>query len=226
MALKLVQGNIFSTKCKVIVNTINCVGVMGAGIALECRLRYPEMFKIYQDLCNTKNIEIGTLWLYKSQEKWILNFPTKNHWKFPSKHLFLHKGLNAFLSFYKENNITSIAFPLLGADNGGLPKEESFDIMQKYLNDLPINIEVYHYDPNARDDFYDDFRSLILSLDIKDISIRSGLRENYIRKIVDAMKSDQITQLNQLTKVNGIGIKSLEKIFALRRITKRQMSLF
>ena len=81
MSIKIISGNIFTSKCQTIVNTINCVGVMGAGIALECRLRYPEMYKKYVELCENREISIGILWLYKSEDRWILNFPTKKHWK-------------------------------------------------------------------------------------------------------------------------------------------------
>ncbi len=77
MGIKIINGNIFTSKCQTIVNTVNCVGVMGAGMALECRLRYPEMHEKYILLCKDKLIDIGLLWIYKSPEKWILNFPTK-----------------------------------------------------------------------------------------------------------------------------------------------------
>jgi O-acetyl-ADP-ribose deacetylase (regulator of RNase III) len=226
MGIEIIQGNIFTTKCKVIVNTVNCVGVMGAGIALECRLRYPEMFKKYYELCESKKIEIGKLWLYRSTEKWILNFPTKIHWKFASKPEFLHNGLKKFVSSYKEKEITSIAFPLLGADKGAIPPEISLDIMQHYLRNIPIDIEIYKYDPKAKDDIYDGMKELLFSLSIDDISRRSGLGINYINKILNAMHSEHITQLNQLARVNGVGIKSLEKIFKLSRETRRQLSLF
>ena len=77
MSLRVIDGNIFTSKCQTIVNTVNCVGVMGAGIALECRLRWPDMHTVYQDLCRQRQITIGKLWLYKSTDRWILNFPTK-----------------------------------------------------------------------------------------------------------------------------------------------------
>ena len=120
MPTKIITGNIFTTNCDVIVNTVNCVGVMGAGIALECRLRYPDMYVKYKSLCKRNLIEVGKLWLYKSDEKWILNFPTKRDWKFPSKAEFIHKGLQKFIEVYEQKDIQSIAFPMLGADKGGI----------------------------------------------------------------------------------------------------------
>ena len=81
--LKIIKGNIFTSTANVLVNTVNCVGVMGAGIALEFRLRYPNMFLEYVALCKSHQINIGSLWLYKSEKKWIKdnwrNFIKSNH---------------------------------------------------------------------------------------------------------------------------------------------------
>jgi len=213
MSLKIITGNIFTTNCQTIVNTINCVGVMGAGIALECRLRYPEMHERYIDLCNKNQIDIGLLWIYKSSDKWILNFPTKKHWKYPSKKEYLHSGLKKFVSTYKEKGIESIAFPLLGADKGGISQEESLSIIQHYLEVLDIEIEVYRYSPNANDDLYEATKNWLLSQDVEYISQSTKLRKDYVAKVLNAMQSKDIHQLNQLGKVKGIGIKTLEKIF-------------
>ena len=85
------SGHIFNTKAQTIVNTVNCVGVMGKGIALVFKLRYPNMFVVYKEHCNAKRIAPGKLWLYKSEKNapWVLNFPTKFHWKYPSKMEYL-----------------------------------------------------------------------------------------------------------------------------------------
>ena len=85
---------------------------MGAGIALEFRLRYPKMLKEYKGLCEQNKISIGNLWLYKSNDKSILNFPTKFHWKYPSKIEWLESGLQKFIESYENKGITSIAFPI------------------------------------------------------------------------------------------------------------------
>lgn len=74
-----IKGDIFTSECQTIVNTVNCLGVMGKGIALEYKKRYPEMFEIYKEFCKKKMLNIGLLYLYKSKKdkKWILNFPDK-----------------------------------------------------------------------------------------------------------------------------------------------------
>lgn len=126
--------NIFNTHCQTIVNTVNCVGVMGKGIALEMKNRYPEMFDKYKNFCNNNLIEIGKLWLYKYDDcKWILNFPTKNNWKDTSEYEYIEKGMQKFVETYKEKNITSIAFPMLGCGNGGLDDDVVLEIMTKHL---------------------------------------------------------------------------------------------
>ncbi len=94
------KGNIFSSRCQTIVNTVNCVGIMGAGIALECRLRYPLMFDQYAKLCADAKLDIGQLWIYRAPERWVLNFPTKKHWRYPSKVEYLHLGLQKFMQTY------------------------------------------------------------------------------------------------------------------------------
>lgn len=139
------DNNIFNSKTQTIVNTINCVGAMGTGIALEYKKRYPEMYLKYNELCNNKQMQIGKLWLYKTHNKWILNFPTKDHWKNSSKIEYLELGLQKFIDTYKTKGITSIAFPLLGANNGHIDPKMSLSIMVKYLSqcdsvDIFINI--------------------------------------------------------------------------------------
>nr|WP_320014831.1 macro domain-containing protein [uncultured Desulfobacter sp.] len=215
MPVTILTGNIFTTKCQTIVNTINCVGVMGAGIALECRLRYPIMYEKYVGLCNDKKIDIGLLWIYKTpdSDRWILNFPTKKHWKYPSKKDYLHAGLDKFCNTYQERQVKSIAFPLLGADKGGIPPEESIAIMRSYLDKVDVNVEIYKYDPNAKDDLYDKIKKKMLSINVDQISKATNLRKNYVVNVIEALQRPDIVQLNQLARVKGIGIKTLAKIF-------------
>lgn len=213
--LELKTGNIFTTSCQTIVNTINCTGVMGAGIALEFRFRYPEMYLKYRDLCEESKIDIGMLWIYKAQDKWILNFPTKKNWKHPSREEYLHEGLKKFVSTYKEKGIDSIAFPLLGADKGGIDPEVSLKIMTSYLNDLDIRIEVYKYDRNAKDDVYEGLKNWFMKYDVEYVSRVSKISKKSILILLSAMENQEIAQLNQLSSIKGVGIQSMEKLFDL-----------
>lgn len=216
--LNVVTGNIFTSSAKTLVNTVNCVGVMGAGLALECRLRYPEMFARYQLLCEQGRLGLGDLWLYKSSERWILNFPTKFHWRDKSKESSLQAGLKKFVASYREKNMESVAFPLLGGQHGGLPEERILNIMGEALSVCDIPITVYRYDASAQDDVFTLFKSIFLSADIGLIKDVSGLGTQKIMLLRAALEKPEICQLNQLASCYGIGDKTLEKSFMLARI--------
>lgn len=221
------KGNIFNSKAQTIVNTINCVGVMGKGIALVFKLRYPEMFEKYKEYCQSKLIGIGKLWLYKSEEsqQWVLNFPTKLHWKYPSKIEYLEAGLQKFIDSYREKAITSIAFPLLGTHNGGLDKVEVLDLMYKYLEQCEIPIEIYEYDPLAPDDLYAQFKSNWLKLSYEQ---KTGLlhSKKRIETIDTAIMSNNIHSMISLIDYPGIGIKSMENCFDFVMKSKNSSLLF
>jgi O-acetyl-ADP-ribose deacetylase (regulator of RNase III) len=212
--IEIIKGNIFATEAQTIVNTVNCVGVMGAGIAYEFRLRYPKMYERYVEICKAKQLQIGTLWLYKTDSKWILNFPTKYDWKYESKVEYLEKGLQKFMETYKEKGVQSIAFPILGASNGGIPETTSIDIMKKYLSDCDIKVEIYQYDPSAYDDLFLNFKNIFNSLPEKTIVEKSGLRIDFVKKLKYALQNDNIRSMSRLLTVKGIGEVTLEKSFS------------
>lgn len=213
--LKFINGNIFNSKAQTIVNTINCVGVMGKGIALVFKLRYPLMFDIYKRYCDEKHIGIGKLWLYNQQPNtpWVLNFPTKYHWKYPSKMEYIEKGLIKFSETYKEKCITSIAFPLLGTHNGGLEREEVKLLMIKYLSECDIPIEVYDYDPFASDDLFEAFKINWKKLSDQEVKVATGIQPQYIRKINEVLKNPDVCSMVKLVSYPGIGEKTLQKAF-------------
>lgn len=216
MAIKHIRGNIFNSKCQTIVNTVNCVGVMGKGIAFVHRLRYPEMYKEYKEHCKNKLIKPGLLWLYTKQPNapWILSFPTKFHWKYPSKIEWIEQGLRKFVDTYEEKGITSIAFPLLGTHNGGLDITEVKKLMNDYLEKCDIKIEIYDYDPNAPDDLFSAFKEKWLALDENIIKTETGIQPQYARKISEIIQSNEINSMVALANYKGIGVKTLEKAFS------------
>lgn len=213
--LKFINGNIFNSKAQTIVNTINCVGVMGKGIALVYKLRYPLMFDIYKKHCNEKHIGIGKLWLYNQlpNAPWVLNFPTKYHWKYPSKIEYIEKGLIKFSETYKEKRITSIAFPLLGTHNGGLDRDEVKSLMIKYLSRCDIPIEVYDYDPSAPDDLFKTFKKNWKKLSQQEIKTATGIQPQYVRKINEVLENPEVYSMVTLVSYDGIGEKTLKKAF-------------
>lgn len=213
MPVDIITGNIFTSSCQTLVNTVNCVGVMGAGIALECRLRYPEMYEKYLQLCKNGYLDVGLLWLYKGPERWILNFPTKKNWKQPSRETYLHIGLQKFVDTYAERGINSIAFPLLGADKGGIPKKVSQEIMLEYLADIDIPVEIYHYDARARDEVFLRFRRWLEETGPDEAGKLTGIRKPQMRALLAGVRNDKVRQVNQLLGIQGIGIATVEKVF-------------
>ena len=142
--MKIMIGNIFDSTAKTLVNTVNCVGVMGKGIALDFKNKYPTMYKEYVKLCHAGEIKPGKPYLYQDlYGTSILNFPTKEHWRSPSKLSYIIEGLDWFCENYQKYDISSIAFPPLGCGNGGLSWEVVGPIMYSKLRDLPIEIEIY-----------------------------------------------------------------------------------
>lgn len=141
--LKFTQGNIFESDAQTLMATVNCVGIMGKGLAKEFRQKYPEMFKEYAKACKKGELRKGHLFLYKDLLKWILCFPTKDNWKGPSKYEFIEEGLKAVRENYSQWGITSLAVPPLGCGLGGLKWDQVKQLIMKYLQDLPIEITVF-----------------------------------------------------------------------------------
>jgi O-acetyl-ADP-ribose deacetylase (regulator of RNase III) len=141
-----VIGDIFHSPAKVLVNTVNTKGVMGKGLAKDFKAIYPEMFRAYQRLCDAHKLDVGQLHLFRTANKWILNFPTKRDWKHPSKTEYIEAGLKTFANAYGRMNVTSIAFPQLGCGHGELDWEADVrPLMEKHLASIPIQIFVHLY---------------------------------------------------------------------------------
>lgn len=141
---KALIGDMFTGSAQTLVNTVNCVGVMGKGVALEFKKRYPEMFEDYVRRCERKAVNLGEPYVYEDLSgRQILNFPTKDHWRSPSRLRDIERGLEYLVQHYKAWNITSIAMPPLGCGNGGLEWAEVGPLIYRKLHQLPVDIEVY-----------------------------------------------------------------------------------
>nr|VFJ53912.1 MAG: O-acetyl-ADP-ribose deacetylase (regulator of RNase III), contains Macro domain [Candidatus Kentron sp. FW] len=142
--IKVLIGDLFETKAKSIVNTVNCVGVMGKGIAQVFKKRFPEMFNDYAQRCHLKQVQPGVPYLYTDMlGVSIINFPTKDHWRSPSRLDDMIRGLEIFIETYEEWGIESVAFPPLGCGNGGLEWSVVGPVMYQRLSALNIPIEIY-----------------------------------------------------------------------------------
>lgn len=146
-----VRGDMFTSPARVLVNTVNTVGVMGKGIAKDFKMYFPEMFEQYQKFCESGELEVGRLFYYRGPHKSILNFPTKRHWRQKSRIEDIEAGLNTFVEKYAQYSISSIAFPQLGCGNGELDWEAQVrPLMERYLGPLPISVYIHLYDGKTR----------------------------------------------------------------------------
>ncbi len=142
--VKVLVGDIFKSKAQTLVNTVNCVGIMGKGIALEFKKLFPEMYKDYLNRCARGEVRLGKPYLYKSViPPWILNFPTKDHWRSLANIQDIIEGLEYLLEHYKAWGITSIAVPPLGSGQGQLEWRIVGPILFQYLNRMDILVELY-----------------------------------------------------------------------------------
>ncbi|MBW2038614.1 MAG: macro domain-containing protein [Deltaproteobacteria bacterium] len=142
--VKVLMGDILESKAQTLVNTVNCVGIMGKGIALEFKEQFPDMFRDYVERCNRKEVKLGKPYLFKRLiPPWILNFPTKEHWRSVSRIEDIIQGLKYLLQHYKEWGITSLAVPPLGCGQGQLDWKIVGPTLYRYLNQLDIPVELY-----------------------------------------------------------------------------------
>jgi uncharacterized protein YwgA/O-acetyl-ADP-ribose deacetylase (regulator of RNase III) len=143
--MKVLVGNIFNSEAQTLVNTVNCVGIMGKGIAVEFKKRFPEMYKDYIARCEKKSIKPGEPYLFSNGFflPQIVNFPTKNHWRAASRIGDIEKGLKILSKKYKEWNIKSIAIPPLGCGNGQLLWESVGPLIYKYVSEWDIPVVIF-----------------------------------------------------------------------------------
>jgi O-acetyl-ADP-ribose deacetylase (regulator of RNase III)/uncharacterized protein YwgA len=142
--VKVLVGDLFESKCQTLVNTVNIVGIMGKGVALEFKKRFPDMFEDYVKRCSEGKVKLGEPYLYKRlTPPWILNFPTKEHWRSVSNILDIVRGLNYLEQHYKEWGIASIALPPLGCGHGQLEWKIVGPTLYRHIKTLDIPVELY-----------------------------------------------------------------------------------
>lgn len=215
------KGNLFNSNAMAIVNTVNCVGAMGKGIALDFKLRYPEMFKEYQKICFKHILKPGQILPYTKSTPIILNFAIKDDWKDPSRVEWIEQTLQKFVDNYHSMGITSVAFPWIGAMNGGLPFETIQSLTRKYLSTLDdIDIEVYDFDPDVPCALYNALVYIVNENKFTPSELEevSNIKARYWVKIIDAVKDTHTKSINNLCHyiVNGkriIGKTNIERLF-------------
>lgn len=150
--IEFTKGNLMASSDDVLVNTVNTVGVMGKGIALQFKDEFPHNYEVYVDACNKGELTPGKLLVMKDHssrygEKTIVNFPTKVHWRYPSKYEYIEKGLVALREYIVKDNVQSISIPPLGCGNGGL----DWSRVKMMINDalFGLNATVHVYEPST-----------------------------------------------------------------------------
>ena len=144
MVTKIKIGNILESNAQTLVNTVNTVGIMGKGIALDFKKRFPEMFKEYEIKCQRGEVKLGQPYIFQTLVgPYVINFPTKEHWRSVSKIKDIENGLNYLINHIEKWNVESLAVPPLGCGNGQLEWEEVGPVIYRYLNTLAIPVEIY-----------------------------------------------------------------------------------
>ena len=148
----LTRGNILEAEVEALVNTVNCVGVMGKGIALQFRHKFPLNYKSYEQSCKNGDVQLGRMFVYATGSfvgpRYIINFPTKYHWRGKSRTGDIEAGLHDLVAHVKRLNIKSIAVPPLGCGNGGLDWNDVRPIIEQALDAVP-NVRIQLYEPRG-----------------------------------------------------------------------------
>ena len=151
--IRYTRGNLLDEPVEALVNTVNTVGVMGKGIALMFKERFPKNMAAYSQACKAGQVTTGKMFVTETGElmgaRWIINFPTKQHWRDKSKIEWIEEGLQELKQFIIEHQVKSIAIPPLGAGNGGLNWHEVKSKIEAALSDLD-QVEIVIFEPTAQ----------------------------------------------------------------------------
>ncbi len=209
--IKYYKGTVFNSGAQAMVNTINTIGFMGAGIALEFRLRYPEMYIDYEKKCEEKKLKIGKVDYFQDKSGvMIVNFPTKAHFKYPSRMEWIEKGLQNFTETYEKYGIKSIAFPKLGANHGGLKWEEVKIVMEKYLFPLDIEIIICLDELKEAEGIEKEMLNRFNEIDIDSLAKKVRLTKKQ-KEIIE--NSRPLDRFWKISKLESIGVKTYENLF-------------
>ncbi len=208
------RGNLFASRAQALVNTVNCVGVMGKGVALEFRRRFPEMYADYRRVCDAGRLRPGQILPYRKGTPWILNFAVKDDWRHPSRMDWVESCLAKFAENYRAMNITSVAMPWIGAMNGRLPWPEVHALMFRYLSNLPdLTVEVVEYDASAPDPLFEKLHAVVEQLDATELAERAQLSEHAAATIVRALHAGLAHNLADVLSLNRLGATSVEHLY-------------
>lgn len=142
------SGNLFDAPVEALVNAVNCEGVMGKGLALTFKNRFPEMFTSYAETCRKGDLRPGELHCFQSPGKpWVINFPTKDRWRNPSRLEYIESALPRLVAFVQHHGIRSIAIPALGCGLGGLKWDDVKPRIEAAFRPIEGSVDVWLFGP-------------------------------------------------------------------------------
>ncbi|MCY7022677.1 macro domain-containing protein [Streptococcus sanguinis] len=218
MVIKYIQGDIFESKCQAIINTVNCEGKMGKGLAYQFKKKFPEMEQDYVKVCKKGELYPGKLHIYQENKFLIINFPTKNKWREKSKIEYIINGLKKLKEEIVRRDIKSVAIPPLGAGNGGLNWNEVKSEINKELLDVKdVVFEVYEPSTSVNKTGKEpevNFDVLLLAYICKNLKKVSPSNLKSMVKLLSIFSQDnmKISDLKNSTKT----MKSFKEFYSLK----------
>jgi O-acetyl-ADP-ribose deacetylase (regulator of RNase III) len=208
--MELKQGDILTANVEALVNTVNCVGVMGRGIALQFRNAFPENFKAYKAVCDRGEFRPGKLFIHEQTQltnpRYIINFPTKKHWKGKSRIDYIDAGLQALVQEIQQLGIRSIAIPPLGCGLGGLQWADVRPRIECALKTLP-DVHVLLYEPKGAPGASDIVKTSQAPRMTMERAALLGLMNRYLAALMDPFVSLlEIHKLMYFMQESGEGL--------------------
>lgn len=213
--ISYMNGNIFNSKVDAIVTTVNCVGFMGKGMALECALRHPEVENEYQIACKDNQIKIGSIyWIILRNGQHLALFPTKNDYKHNSKMSYITSGLQSLVESLYQRGIKSVALPKLGSELGGLDWNLVEVEIMKYFEHVDVDLEIWSYGGAKQDEM---ISTLIYKLqsDFSGVRKLTGVSEELLKKILAASENTIFLSVSDLLRIKGMGKSSVKKLISV-----------
>ena len=211
-------GNIFESAAEAIVITVNTVGVMGAGIALEASYRWPHVDASYQEACRSKLIGPGKCQWLTADTKHVVLFPTKIHWRQPSTIQLVRAGMADLHSEISRREITSIAMPHLGCSHGGLSWTSVRPIVVESLETISdLAVELWEFDPRFHDPLFARFREYFTSLSEDSAMSWTSMSRASVRTVTRALEDRNIVNFLLFRQTRGIGRDTANKAYDAAR---------
>ena len=198
--VKYLNCDCINSKCLALVNQINLSGNMDFQVGLEFSTRFPKMYADYLARFKAKSLVLGQSYLFEEEDQKIINMPCYESYAFPTNLDVIERSLKYFVKHYQEYNITEVAFPLLGCDEGGLRMVSVLPIMEKYLKPLPIDCYIC-FDIEGASNIELQMLNAYKTVDLKDLKEYAGLDDIQLASLEDA--KDRVMRFEEIYHIPG-----------------------